>query len=434
MVATSHPFATQIALDVLKEGGNAVDAAIAANAFLGLGDPGNSGIGGDLFAVVWDAKTKQLYGLNASGRSARAMTLAELKRRGLTQIPANGPLAVSVPGCVDGWFALHGRFGSKPMARLLAPTIAYARDGLPVAPDIADDSNLRLSQRLPSTPPGSFANLRALYMPGGSVPEEGRDLPQSRAGLRRSRQIATRRPRRVLQGPHRRRDRRAHQGAGRLPLGRGFRRAHLRLGHAGQHDVPRLPRLGAAAQHAGQRRPADAQRARGRRPGEGRLRQRRPRALVHRSQEARVRGSRRRVRRAAIHARVRRSTALEGLRGDAPRPREARSRGRVCLRIPRRQPHRVPHDGRQGRQHGVAHPEQLAVVRLAGSGRGPRLRAAQPRHVVRADRGTPEQLRARQAAVPHDHPGVRDQGRPAVHELRPDGRRHAAAGPRADPA
>ncbi|AMY07313.1 Putative gamma-glutamyltransferase YwrD [Luteitalea pratensis] len=173
MVATSHPFATQIALDVLKEGGNAVDAAIAANAFLGLGDPGNSGIGGDLFAVVWDAKTKQLYGLNASGRSARAMTLAELKRRGLTQIPANGPLAVSVPGCVDGWFALHGRFGSKPMARLLAPTIAYARDGFPVAPDISDDSNLRLSQRLPATPPGSFVNLRSLYMSGGTFPKKG---------------------------------------------------------------------------------------------------------------------------------------------------------------------------------------------------------------------------------------------------------------------
>jgi gamma-glutamyltranspeptidase/glutathione hydrolase len=173
MVATSHPFATQIALDVLKEGGNAVDAAIAANAFLGLGDPGNSGIGGDLFAVVWDARTKQLYGLNASGRSPKSMTLAELQRRGLTQIPANGPLAVSVPGCVDGWFALHGRFGTKPMARLLAPAIAYARDGLPVAPDIADDSSLRLSQRLPATPAGSFANLRALYMPGGSFPKKG---------------------------------------------------------------------------------------------------------------------------------------------------------------------------------------------------------------------------------------------------------------------
>jgi gamma-glutamyltranspeptidase/glutathione hydrolase len=173
MVATSHPFATQIALDVLKEGGNAVDAAIAANAFLGLGDPGNSGIGGDLFAVVWDARTKQLYGLNASGRSPKSMTLAELQRRGLTQIPANGPLAVSVPGCVDGWFALHGRFGTKPMARLLAPAIAYARDGLPVAPDIADDSSLRLSQRLPATPAGSFANLRALYMPVGSFPKKG---------------------------------------------------------------------------------------------------------------------------------------------------------------------------------------------------------------------------------------------------------------------
>ena len=108
-----------------------------------------------------------------NGVAARAMTLAELQRRGLKQIPATGPLGVSVPGCVDGWFALHGRFGSKPMARLLAPTIAYARDGFPIAPDIADDSSLRLGQRLPSTPPGSFANLRALYMPGGSFPKKG---------------------------------------------------------------------------------------------------------------------------------------------------------------------------------------------------------------------------------------------------------------------
>jgi gamma-glutamyltranspeptidase/glutathione hydrolase len=173
MVATSHPFATQIALDVLKAGGNAVDAAIAANAFLGLGDPGNSGMGGDLFAMVWDPKTRQPYGLNASGRSPRGMTLAELKRRGLSRIPANGPLAVSVPGCVDGWFMLHARFGSTPMARLLAPTIAYAREGFPVAPDISDDSRLRLSQRLPGTPAGSFANLRALYMPGGQFPAKG---------------------------------------------------------------------------------------------------------------------------------------------------------------------------------------------------------------------------------------------------------------------
>ena len=173
MVATSHPLATQVALQVLKDGGNAVDAAIAANAFLGLADPGNSGIGGDLFALVWDAKTRQLHGLNASGRSARGMTLEELKRRGLTQIPANGPLAVSVPGCVDGWFALRDRFGSLPMARLLEPTIAYARAGIPVATDASDDATLRLGQRLPPLPAGSFANLRKLYMPGGSFPRKG---------------------------------------------------------------------------------------------------------------------------------------------------------------------------------------------------------------------------------------------------------------------
>ncbi len=172
MVATSHPFATQVALDVLKAGGNAVDAAIAANAFLGLGDPGNSGIGGDLYAVVWDPRTRQLHGLNASGRSPRGMTLDALTSRGLTQIPATGPLGISVPGCVDGWFTLHGRFGSLPMARLLAPTIAYAREGFPIAPDIAADSSLRLSQRLPADR-SMFPELRRLYMPDGHFPAKG---------------------------------------------------------------------------------------------------------------------------------------------------------------------------------------------------------------------------------------------------------------------
>ncbi len=173
MAATSHPLATQAALQVLRDGGTAVDAAIAANAVLGLADPGNSGIGGDLFALVWDAKTRRLHGLNASGRSPRGLTLEEFTRRGLTQIPATGPLGVSVPGCVDGWFMLHGRFGRLPMARLLEPTIAYAREGIPVAADASDDPTLRLAQRLPLTPPGSFANLRALYMPGGAFPTKG---------------------------------------------------------------------------------------------------------------------------------------------------------------------------------------------------------------------------------------------------------------------
>ncbi len=137
MAATSHPLATQIALDVMKAGGSAVDAAIAANAALGLMEPTGNGIGGDLFAIVWDPKTNRLYGYNGSGRSPKSLTLAHFRKLGLDEIPPHGPLPVSVPGAVDGWFALHGRFGRLPMADNLAPTIRYARQGHPVAETIA---------------------------------------------------------------------------------------------------------------------------------------------------------------------------------------------------------------------------------------------------------------------------------------------------------
>ena len=137
IAATSHPLATQIALDVMRSGGSAVDAAIAANAALGLMEPTGNGIGGDLFAIVWDPKTKKLHGYNGSGRSPKSLTLAEFQRRGLTDIPAHGPLPVSVPGTVDAWFALHEKFGRKPMADNLAPAIRYAREGHPVHEVIA---------------------------------------------------------------------------------------------------------------------------------------------------------------------------------------------------------------------------------------------------------------------------------------------------------
>ncbi len=137
MAATSHPLATQIALDILKKGGSAVDAAIAANAALGLMEPTGNGIGGDLFAIVWDAKTQKLYGLNASGRSPRSLTLAYFKKKGYQKIPSHGPLPVTVPGCVDGWFELHQKFGRLPMDEILAPAIRYAREGFPVTELIA---------------------------------------------------------------------------------------------------------------------------------------------------------------------------------------------------------------------------------------------------------------------------------------------------------
>ncbi|MBW8368670.1 MAG: gamma-glutamyltransferase [Arenimonas sp.] len=137
MAATSHPLATQIALETMRQGGSAVDAAIAANAALGLMEPTGNGIGGDLFAIVWDPKTNKLHGYNGSGRSPRALSLAWFKDKGYTDIPPHGPLPVTVPGTVDGWFALHERFGKRTMAQNLAPTVAYARKGHPVHEVIA---------------------------------------------------------------------------------------------------------------------------------------------------------------------------------------------------------------------------------------------------------------------------------------------------------
>src|SRR3569623_1094370 len=142
MVATSHPLATQIGLDVLKQGGTAVDAAIAANAALGLMEPVSNGMGGDLFAIVWDAKTKKLYGYNGSGRSPQSLTLQWFADHGIKDIPPTGPLPVNVPGCVDGWFALHDKFGKLPVKDLLAPTIRYAREGFPLTELIAYYWNL----------------------------------------------------------------------------------------------------------------------------------------------------------------------------------------------------------------------------------------------------------------------------------------------------
>src|SRR4029079_1132912 len=137
MAATSQPLASQAAIEILQAGGNAIDAAIAADAVLGLTEPMSCGMGGDLFAIVWDAKTKKLYGLNASGRSPRTLTLEEFQRRGLKSVPTTGPLSVSAPGCVDGWNELHKRFGKLPLEKILAPAIRHARDGFAVTQVIA---------------------------------------------------------------------------------------------------------------------------------------------------------------------------------------------------------------------------------------------------------------------------------------------------------
>ncbi|MEZ5195897.1 MAG: gamma-glutamyltransferase [Bacteroidales bacterium] len=167
MASTSQPLATQIALDVLKQGGNAIDAAIAANAAIGLMEPTGSGIGGDLFAIVWDAESGKLYGLNASGRSPKSLSLEYFIEKGYEQVPYQGALSVSVPGCVDGWFELHRKFGSLDMGTILEPAIRYAKEGFPVTPYIAYgmERNARSLAKYPG--------FKETYMPNGHTPDRG---------------------------------------------------------------------------------------------------------------------------------------------------------------------------------------------------------------------------------------------------------------------
>lgn len=167
MVAAAHPLAVQIGLDVLKAGGSAVDAAIATNAALGFLEPVSCGLGGDLFAMVWDPNTERLYGLNASGRAPALLTIDKVPATEHGTIPVYSPYSWTVPGCADGWFELHSRFGRLPMTDLLGPVAAMAREGAPV-PQVIAGAWARGADRFKDSP--GFAEI---FMPGGVVPAEG---------------------------------------------------------------------------------------------------------------------------------------------------------------------------------------------------------------------------------------------------------------------
>ena len=167
MAATSHPLATQTAIQVLKDGGNAIDAAIAANAVLGLVEPTGCGIGGDLFAIVWDAKSQKLYGLNSSGPAPDDMNIDFIKEQGLEKIPAYGPLPVTVPGAVAGWTALHKKFGNKKFNSLFNSAINYAENGFPVSELVAyylEGSANRFKD---------YPNFSDIWMKNGKTPKKG---------------------------------------------------------------------------------------------------------------------------------------------------------------------------------------------------------------------------------------------------------------------
>ena len=167
MIATSQPLASAAGLKVLQDGGNAIDAAVTAAAVLAVVEPSMTGIGGDLFAIVYDAKTKTLRALNASGRSAYAATPEVFAARNLTRVPSTGVLSVTVPGVVEGWSELLSKLGTIPMAKAVAPAIGYAKNGYPVSEIIS--GQWKASEKKLAADPATAAT----FLPAGHPPRPG---------------------------------------------------------------------------------------------------------------------------------------------------------------------------------------------------------------------------------------------------------------------
>ena len=167
MAATSHPLATQTAISILKNGGNAIDAAIAANAVLGLVEPTGCGIGGDLFAIIWSADEKKLFGLNSSGPAPKNISINKLKQKGLEKIPPYGPLPVTVPGAVAGWVSIHKKFGLLEFNELFNDAINYAENGFPVS-ELVSYYLERSSEIF-----AAYPNFKDVWMPNGKTPKKG---------------------------------------------------------------------------------------------------------------------------------------------------------------------------------------------------------------------------------------------------------------------
>src|SRR5271170_5406378 len=167
MVATSQVSASQAGARILEQGGSAIDAAIAANAVLNVTEPNTNGMGGDLFAIYWEAKTGKIYGLNASGSAPKALTIEHLQQKSITEMPQSGIDSVTVPGAVDGWTKLHDRWGKLPWHDLFQPAVFYAKNGFPVAEIIHawwDGDHDGLLTNTESS---------RVFLPGGKVPKTG---------------------------------------------------------------------------------------------------------------------------------------------------------------------------------------------------------------------------------------------------------------------
>ncbi len=442
VIATSQPLASAAGLRVLQNGGNAIDAAVTAAAVLAVVEPTMNGLGGDLFAIVYDAKTKTLKGLNASGRSPAAATLDEFRRRKMETIPYRGELSVSVPGVVDGWHQLLTRHGTIPLAKALEPAISYAREGFAIseiisyqwrdaAPVLAQDP-LAAAVYLPGGKPPAAgdvfrnpqlaATLAQLAAGGrdafyrGAIGQAIGDDMKRRNGLLTAADIAahtsdwvepistTYRGHEVFELPPN------TQGVTALQMLNLLEGYDVKsLGHnsaAYLHLLVEAKRLAFADRDAWIADPASMDKA----------------VLARMLSKDYAAERRREIDQAAAAADYRPMT----------RPGVHDAAGRRAAAGARR--HHL-HDGRRPRrQRRVAHPVHLRELRLRHCRRRHRHRPAQPRQPVQHGHGAPRRARARQAAVPHAGAGDGAEGRPAVAVVRGHGRRHAAAGARAGPA
>ena len=252
IVATESPLASQAGAAILERGGNAVDAAIAAHAVMTVVAPMWNGIGGDLFAIVYDAKSGKYYGLNASGWAPAAQSIERLRQKGLREMPVHGIESATVPGAVDGWQKLLDRFGKKKLNEVLAPAIQIAEDGFPVTEWIA----LHFATNVDLLRDNEAAAQTFLISRPRAAPR--RSLSQSRSGLVAAADRAGR-PRRFLPRRNYQAPAGAIRAARRHVHREGFLRLFERMGRAHLHDVSRLDGLRVAAERAGHRRARNAQ-------------------------------------------------------------------------------------------------------------------------------------------------------------------------------
>ena len=243
MVATSQPLAAQAGLQVLINGGNAVDAAVAAAATLNVVEPESTGVGGDMFALVWNHHERKVHALNGSGRAPSAASIDELRNQGHYGMPQDGPYSVSVPGTVHGWETILAEHGTMPLKDALAPAIRYAEQGFPVSDYISYQWSGQ-GPRLSSRPSGQEMLLN------GRPPRQGEvmKLPTLAKTLRA---VAEGGSEAFYTGRDSGEDSQLRPGAGRLDHYRRPGIPHLRLGRGHQRRLPRSHLLGVPAQRPG---------------------------------------------------------------------------------------------------------------------------------------------------------------------------------------